>query len=120
MIAWFEIDIECGSLSLTAGLFERNDLGVVAAGKLVKTRCDHFPIAQQHRADHRVGAGPSGGFRSKAAGHPHIEPIQLLLASQPHRLTPFLSRSAYSSRGYFFSFLEKLLELHHELVDIFE
>jgi hypothetical protein len=120
MIARFEIDIEGSSLSFIAGLFEGNDLGVIAAGKLVKSGCDHLTVAHQHCAHHRIGASPSSGFLSKSAGHPHIAPINLLLAPQQHRLVPLLSRSACSSRGYFFSFLEKLLQLDHELVNIFE
>src|SRR5687768_1196492 len=106
MIAGFQIDIKRRALSLAPGFFERNDFCVVAAGELVKTRSDDFPIAYQHRTDHWVGTGSPGSLFSQTAGQPQIPSVNSIIAPQHrHLLVSFLSRATRPSCGYFFSFL---------------
>jgi hypothetical protein len=62
MAARLQIDVERRSLCLGAGALERHDFGVIAAGQLVESAPNDFTIANQHRSDHGIRAGPAGGF----------------------------------------------------------
>ena len=77
MAARLERDIERRPLGLGAGLFERVDFGMVAAGKVVIAGADDLAAAHEHGADHRIGAGSSRGFARQTTGQAQIAPVLL-------------------------------------------
>jgi hypothetical protein len=60
--AWLECDVEPRAFGFGTGLFERDNLGVIAAGESVVAGADDFAAANQHGADGGIGAGATGSF----------------------------------------------------------
>ena len=56
----------------SAGVLERVDFGVIAAGEFVIAGGDNFPAPHEHRADQRIGTGSAGRFARQTAGQAQI------------------------------------------------
>ena len=75
MTARLKRDVERRAFGFGAGLFESDDLGVIAARDSMVTGADDFAAAHQHCADHGIGTGSARGLLRQAAGQAQITPV---------------------------------------------
>jgi hypothetical protein len=77
MAARLQINVQRCALGLGASPFERDDLGVIPSGEVMKTGGNDFFSPNQHRADHRVGTRSAGGLEREAAGQAQIALVRI-------------------------------------------
>lgn len=71
MDAWFEIDVECGALSLGADGLQGFDFSMWRTGSVMIALADNFAVLHDDGANHRIGIGPAQPSLGQLQSHIH-------------------------------------------------
>ena len=74
--AWLEVRVEGGAPGILTCIAERVDLGVRLARSAVITLADDLAIANDDRADERIGTRPASGARGEAKRAAHVRALR--------------------------------------------